>query len=98
MDFLAVNEEKPIAINVPITITGHSKGVQLGGKFVQNSRSLRISALMNNLPDDVTVDVTNLGIGESIKAGDLSFANIQVLTDKNTIICTVRATRNSTAA
>ena len=98
MDFLAVNEEKPIAINVPIKITGHSKGVQLGGKFVQNSRSLRISALMKNLPDDVTVDVTSLGISESIKAGDLSFANIQVLTDKNTIICTVRATRNSTAA
>ena len=98
VDFLAVNEQKPIAINVPIKITGHSKGVQLGGKFVQNSRSLRISALMANLPDDVTVDVSPLGIGESIKAGDLSFANIQVLSDKNTIICTVRATRNSTAA
>ena len=98
VDFLAVDEKKPVEIDVPITISGHSKGVQLGGKFVQNSRSLRISALMNNLPDDVTVDVTNLGIGESIKAGDLSFANIQVLTDKNTIICTVRATRNSSAA
>ena len=98
MDFLAVNEEKPIAIDVPIKITGHSKGVQLGGKFVQNSRTLRISALMANLPDDVTVDVTPLGIGECIKAGDLSFANLQILSDKNMIICTVRATRNSSAA
>ena len=98
VDFLAVNEQKPIAINVPIKITGHSKGVQLGGKFVQNSRSLRISALMANLPDDVTVDVSPLGIGESIKAGDLSFANLQILSDKNMIICTVRATRNSSAA
>ena len=92
VDFLAVNEQNPIKV------TGPSKGVQLGGKFVQNSRTLRISALMANLPDDVTVDVTPLGIGECIKAGDLSFANLQILSDKNMIICTVRATRNSSAA
>ena len=98
VDFLAVNEEKPIAISVPIKITGHAKGVQLGGKFVQNSRTLRISAVMDKLPDDVTVDISPLGIGECIKAGDLSFANLQILSDKNMIICTVRATRNSSAA
>jgi len=32
-DFLAVNEEKPISIMVPITITGHAVGVRAGGKF-----------------------------------------------------------------
>ncbi len=97
VDFLAVNEEKPIAINVPLIITGHSVGVQQGGKFSQNVRSLRISALMANLPDDVTVDITSLGLDKKIKAGDLKFDNITVLTDKDTIICGVKSTRNMVA-
>lgn len=97
VDFLAVNEEKPIAINVPIVITGHSVGVQQGGKFTQNVRNIRISALMANLPDDVTVDITSLQLDKKIKAGDLKFDNITVLTDKDTIICGVKSTRNMVA-
>ena len=97
VDFLAVNEEKPIAINVPIIITGHSVGVQQGGKFEQKVRKIRISALMANLPDDVTVDITSLGLDKKIKAGDLKFDNITVLTDKDTIICGVKSTRNMVA-
>lgn len=93
VDFLAVNETKPISINVPITISGHSKGVQLGGKFVQNSRTLHVCGLMKNLPDSVNVDITELGIGQKIKAGELSYENLQVLNEKNTVICTVKATR-----
>ena len=97
VDFLAVNEEKPIAINVPIIITGHSAGVQQGGKFFQNARSLRISAVMANLPDDVTVDITSLQLDKKIKAGDLKYDNITILTDKDSIICGVKATRNMVA-
>ena len=97
VDFLSVNEEKPIAIKVPIIISGHSVGVQQGGKFTQNSRFVRISALMANLPDDVTVDISSLGLDKKIKAGDLKFDNITVLTDKDTIICGVKSTRNMVA-
>ena len=97
VDFLTVNETKPVNISVPIVITGHAKGVQLGGKFVQKSRSIRISGLLNNLPDDVTVDITNLGLDKKIKAGDLKFDNFNVITDKDTIICAVLSTRNSSA-
>ena len=95
VDFLAVNETRPVVIDVPITVSGHSKGVQLGGKFVQNARTLRISALMNDLPDSVNVDITELGIAQRIKAGDLSYDKISVVTEKNTIICQVRPTRNA---
>ena len=97
VDFLAVNEEKPIAINVPIIISGHSVGVQQGGKFTQNARTLRISAKMADLPDDVTVDITSLQLDKKIKAGDLKFDKITVLTDKDSIICGVKATRNMVA-
>ena len=97
VDFLAVNEEKPITIDVPIVIAGHSVGVQQGGKFTQNARKLRISATMANLPDDVTVDISSLQLDKVIKAGELKFDNITVVTDKDAIICGVKSTRNMTA-
>ena len=95
VDFLSVDDKKPITIDVPITVSGHSKGVQLGGKFVQNARTLRISALMNNLPDSVNVDITTLDVAQKIKAGDLHYDNLTIVSEKNTVICQVRPTRNS---
>lgn len=98
VDFLAVDDKKPIAISVPLVITGHSIGVQQGGKFAQNLRSLKISALQAALPDDLTIDVTDLGLDKKIKAGDVKQEGITVLTDKDAIICTVRTTRNVSAS
>lgn len=97
VDFLAVNEEKPIAINVPIKIEGHAAGVRAGGKFVQLVRSLRVSALMKDLPEELTVNVSKLQIGKRIVAGDLKFENLNVISPKATIICTVKSTRQGAA-
>ena len=97
MDFLAVDDKKPISIKVPIEITGHAIGVQQGGKFFQPARELRISALMANLPDKITVDITSLGLEKKIKAGDLQVKDVVILSDKDTIICGVKTTRNVTA-
>lgn len=97
IDFLAVNEQKPISIKVPIVISGHAIGVQQGGKFVQSARELRISALMKDLPDSLPIDITALGLDKKIKAGDLKFDRITILTDKDAVICSVRTTRNTAA-
>ena len=92
-DFLAVNEEKPIAINVPLNITGHPVGVQAGGKFTQSARTLKVCALMKDLPDQLDIDVTPLELDKRMVAGDLKFEGIQIISDKNTIICSVKTTR-----
>ena len=98
VDFLAVDDKKPIAISVPLVIEGHAKGVQQGGKFYQNVRSLKISALVKDLPDELTIDITNLGLDKRIKASDVQVKNVTVVSDKDTIICGVKTTRNVTAA
>lgn len=97
VDFLAVDDKKPITIKVPIAITGHAKGVQQGGKFFQSARELRVCAQMKNLPDVVTVDITPLGLDKKIKAGDIKVENATVVTDKDAIICGVKTTRNVSA-
>ncbi len=96
-DFLAVNEEKPITVNVPIEVTGHPVGVQRGGKFVLVSRKIRVSALMKDLPDVVTLNVTKLDIEKRIVAGDVNIENVKVVSPKQMIICTVKATRQISA-
>jgi len=98
VDFLAVGKTKPITISVPLVITGHAKGVQQGGKFYQSSRSIRVCALMKDLPDEVTVDITPLGLDKRIKASDIQLENVAVVSDKDMIICGVKTTRNVTAA
>ena len=93
VDFLAVNEDKPVTINVPLNIFGHPKGVQAGGKFTQLTRSLKVKAMMKDLPDQLDIDVTPLDINDRLVAGSLKFDGLQIVSDKNTIICRVNATR-----
>ncbi len=96
-DFLAVNEEKPIAIKVPIRITGHAVGVRAGGKFYKLVRELKVSALMKDLPDELVINVDRLQIGKRIVAGDLKYENVNVISPKGTIICTVKSSRQVAA-
>ena len=93
VDFIAVNEEKPITIEVPVKVTGHSEGVKMGGKLLVSSRKLRVNAMMNNLPDVLEVDSTHLMIGKQIVAGDLNYEGVTIVSPKATIICSVRPTR-----
>ena len=93
VDFLFVTEDKPVTIEVPVIVTGHSEGVKMGGKLLVSSRKLRVSAMMNNLPDVLEVDSTNLKIGKQIVAGDLNYEGVTIVSPKATIICSVRPTR-----
>lgn len=95
VDFLAVDETHPITISVPLVIEGHSVGVQQGGKFVQSCRSLKVCALMANLPDTLKVDISDLQLDKQIKACDLQYENVTIVSPKTTLICAVKTTRNT---
>ena len=93
VDFLFVSEDKPVTIEVPVKVVGHSEGVKMGGKLLVSSRKLRVSAMMNNLPDILEVDSTPLKIGKQIVAGDLNYDGVTIVSPQATIICSVRPTR-----
>ncbi|MCF0164094.1 MAG: 50S ribosomal protein L25 [Bacteroidales bacterium] len=97
-DFLAITTDKPISIEVPVRIFGNSEGVKQGGKLNVAVRKLRVKGLVANLPDELPVDITTLKLGKRINAGDLHFEGIEIVSPKSTIVCSVRATRNSAAA
>ena len=61
-------------------------------------RKLVVSALVENLPDELVVDVTTLGVGKTIFVGDLKFENLKFVTPATTAVCAVRVTRASRGA
>ena len=98
VDFLALDPNKPVTIDVPIKITGNSIGVRQGGKLNVPTRKLKVCGQIENLPDELPVDITELGLGKQINAADLKYDGFQIVSPKGTLVCAVRATRNSAAA
>jgi len=93
IDFYPVHEDRPVAIDVPVVIEGNSEGVRAGGKLHMVTRRLKISALPKHLPDSLPVDITHLQLGKTIVVGDLSYPNVNIITPKTTIVCSVKMTR-----
>lgn len=98
MDFYRVNDSRPVTIEIPVRITGNSEGVKMGGKLVHNKRKLTVSGLLKDLPDELVVDITELGIGKTIFVGDLSYDNLRLLNPASTAVCAIRVTRAAAAA
>ncbi len=98
VDFYRVQEGKPVAIDIPVKLVGNSEGVKLGGKLTLSKRKLRVSGTLENLPDELTIDITNLGVGKSIFVGDLKYDNLTLLTPATTAVCAVMVTRAARGA
>ena len=92
-DFVQIFDNKPVIINVPVTITGEAEGVKTGGKLIVKKRNLKVKGLAENLPEDLVIDVTNLKIAHSIKVADLSYDKIELIDPKMTTVVTVATSR-----
>jgi len=72
VDFHAVSMDEKIQAEVPLEPVGIANGVKnFGGLLEQSLRSLPIECLPRDLPDRLTVDVSNLNIGDSIHVRDI---------------------------
>ena len=67
-------------------------------KLQQAIRKIKVKAVYANIPEKLTVDVTELALGKSIKVGDLSFEGLELVTPAQTVVCSVAATRASREA
>ena len=98
IDFLEVHAEKPIVMGVPIAPKGLAEGVRAGGRLITMVRKLNVKALYSAIPEKLNIDVTALQLGKSIKVGDLHFENLELVTPKEVIVCTVKMTRAAMGA
>ncbi|MDP2724135.1 MAG: 50S ribosomal protein L25/general stress protein Ctc [Bacteroidales bacterium] len=97
-DFLEVVEGKTIVSALPVKVVGNSPGVIAGGKLQQKIRKLKVKGLIENLPEEITVDISKLKIAESIKVKQLQVENIQLLDTPNAVVVMVKAGRGAAVA
>ncbi len=97
-DFLQIDENKKVKIDLPLTITGSAKGIKAGGKLKVNMRKIKVKGLVKDLPDTITVDITNLDLEQNIKVGDLHFDGVEFLANKSNVLAAISVTRASKSA
>jgi len=93
VDFFLVNLTQEMEIDVPLVFTGEAPAVELtGGTLLHNLSSLHVKALPNDIPHEVTVDVsvlTSLDVAIHVRDLNLNRDLVHVLTDGETLVATV---------
>lgn len=98
IDFYEITEEKPIVMEVPIKLNGLAEGVKAGGKLAASVRNLKVRAPYTQIPEKLNIDVTNLGLGKTIKVAELSFEGLELVTSPSVVVCQVKMTRSAMSA
>ena len=98
MDFLEVNDKKPIVMEVPVALEGHSEGVKAGGKLSLEMRKLKVKAIYTQIPEKLVINIDNLGLGKTMQVGDLHFEGLEIMNAKNAVVCAVKLTRAARGA
>ncbi len=98
VDFYEIDEAKPIVMEVPVQLEGLAEGVKAGGKLALQIRKLKVKALYNLIPEKLIVNVSHLGLGKTIKVGELNFENLELLNAKEAVVCAVKLTRAARGA
>ncbi len=99
VDFYEIRMDRTLAVDVPVVFTGTSSGVEDGGEMQQLKRDVKVSGLPSDLPESIEIDISQLGIGDSVKVSDLVVEEgIQLLDNDDVAIVAVVPTRVSLAA
>lgn len=98
VDFLAISEDRPVEMKIPVKFVGNSVGVRSGGKLIAKAQKLRVLALPSKLPDVIEIKIDDLDIGQSIKVAQISSQEYTILDSPNNPIVTVKTTRASQSA
>ena len=98
VDFYEITDTKPIVMEVPIKLNGLAEGVKAGGRLAASVRKLKVKAVYTNIPERLNIDVTSLGLGKTIKVGELHFEGLELVTSKEVVVCQFKITRGARSA
>lgn len=97
-DFLAISDDKPVTIDVPVKLKGDSPGAQAGGQVYVKNKRLRVKALPENLPEYVEVDISEVQLGNAVRVKDLTTDGFEILNNENVAIVQIIIPRALKAA
>jgi large subunit ribosomal protein L25 len=98
VDFIQVLDGKPVTIQVPMILTGNSRGVRNGGKLKFSLRNLKVKGLINDLPSSIEHDITELRIGQAIRVAEVKAGKpYEILNSDNAVVVSIAMSRNAVA-
>jgi large subunit ribosomal protein L25 len=92
VDFAPVNMRERIEITVPLSVVGEAPGVEEGGVLQQVAYEIQVESLPGDIPQEITLDVSNLGMNENLTLGDLSLpSEVTLISDPEEVAVTITA-------
>ena len=95
VDFLELDENKPVRVALPVRLTGSARGVMAGGKLLQSYRMLNVVGLPKDLPEAITLDISDLKIGDSIRVKSVEIPGLTILEPQASVVVGVRMARGA---
>lgn len=95
VDFIELQDNKKVKVNIPVNLIGRSPGVMSGGKLQQIFRRVKVFALPADLPDSIEVDISGLNIGQAIRVRDINNESLNILNAASAVICSVKMARGA---
>ena len=92
VDFAPVNMTELIEVTVPLHVTGDAPGVEEGGVLQQVAYEIQVESLPGDIPQEITLDVSSLGMNENLTLGDLTLPEgVTLLSEPEEVAVTVTA-------
>jgi large subunit ribosomal protein L25 len=92
VDFAPVNMRERIEITVPLHVVGESPGAEEGGVLQQVAYELQVESLPGNIPQELTLDVSSLGMNENLTLADVNLPEgVTLISDPEEVAATVTA-------
>jgi large subunit ribosomal protein L25 len=90
VDFAPVNMQERIEFTVPLHVVGESPGAEEGGVLQQVAYEVQVESLPGDIPQELTIDVSNLGMGENLHLADVMLPEgVTMISDPEEIAVTV---------
>ena len=92
VDFAPVNMRERIEVTVPLHVVGESPGAEEGGVLQQVAYEVRVESLPGDIPQELDIDVSTLGMNENLTLADLELPDgIILISDPEEVAVTVTA-------
>ncbi len=88
-DFYDVDMSRKIKVWIPVVTTGKCLGVEMGGMLQIIRRELEALCYPGDIPEAVTLDVTNLDVGDSIHIKEVAVKGVEFIAEVNFTVLTV---------
>lgn len=95
IDFMQIDLSEEIVMAVPVHLTGTAKAVLAEGGLIDPTVDrIEVRAAANNIPNEILIDITNMGMDDVIRLGDIELPKgVTAVADADLVIVTVLVTK-----